>query len=79
MMLQPINNQNNQNINNNPPPSSTRKHIPFRVTTSNVQGLTSPAKQLQVLDFMDLNQIQMLGISETNLSKNLPSISIIYS
>src|ERR1700733_3593229 len=70
MIVQPkIKNNNNQNQNNIPPPSTTRNKLPFRVTTSNVQGLNSPAKQLQVLEFMDLSNIHILGLSETSLNK----------
>ena len=70
MIVQPKNKKhNNQISNNNPPPASIRNHLPFRVTTSNAQGLNSPAKQLQVLEFMDLNNIHILGLSETSLPK----------
>ena len=71
MIVQPKNkNKNNiPNQNNNPPPVSIQQHLPFRVTTSNVQGLNSLAKQLQVIKFMDLNNIHILGLSETSLNK----------
>jgi exonuclease III len=60
------NNNNNITSNNNPPP---RSYTPFRIMTQNIQGLSSPVKQKQVIDMMTINNIQILGLSETKLSK----------
>ncbi|RIA86229.1 Endonuclease/exonuclease/phosphatase, partial [Glomus cerebriforme] len=57
---------NNININNNNPPA-TSTITPFRLMTQNVQGLNSPTKQQQVLDTMSINNIDILGLSETKL------------
>src|SRR5579862_7751218 len=70
-----INTTNNTSNNNNPPPRTT--FTPFRLMAQNIQGLSSPIKQKQILDMMNINNIQVLGLSETKLSKR--QSQLIYS
>ena len=70
MNLQP--NNNNQN-NIYPPPNVTtiNQQFPLKIATFNVNGLctTDPIKQQLLLDTMDLQKIQICGVSETNLNE----------
>ena len=70
MHLQPNNiNQNNLY----PPPNVTtiNQQFPLKIATFNVNGLctTDPIKQQLLLDTMDLQKIQICGVSETNLNE----------
>jgi exonuclease III/ribonuclease HI len=40
---------------------------PFKIVTQNIQGLNLPSEQQQVLSFMKINNINILGLSETKL------------
>ena len=55
---------NNNNINNN---NNNEKQHPFRIMTQNIQGLNSPSKQEQIIQTMSINNIDILGLSETKL------------
>ena len=62
------NNKKNKKRNNNMLPSSTTNNKPLRVVTHNVQGLTDPTKQKQLLDTIYLDNINIMGLSETKLN-----------
>src|SRR2546421_8793664 len=63
------NNNKNQTRNNNMLLSSTINNKPLRVVTQNVQGLTDPTKQKQLLDTLHLDKIDIIGLSETKLNQ----------
>src|SRR5215470_4765506 len=42
---------------------------PFRIATLNVRGLNTKAKQALLIDYIKDNNIQILGVSETNLNE----------
>src|SRR3989440_5523418 len=63
-------NNNNHNINRNNNMSHTptiNNNKPLRVVTHNVQGLNDPTKQKQLLDTIYLDNINIMGLSETKL------------
>jgi len=62
------NNNKNKKRNNNMLFSSTTNNKPLRVVTHNVQGLTDPTKQKQLLDTIYLDNINIMGLSETKLN-----------
>src|SRR5579871_1017736 len=71
-----MNNMNNNNNNNNPnnvtftsSSPNDKQFLPFRIATHNVQGLNSYTKQQQLLEFVHLNKIDIMGLSETKLSR----------
>ena len=72
-------NNNNQN-NLYPPPNVTtiNQQFSLKIATFNVNGLctTDPIKQQLLLDTMDLQNIQICGVSETNLNEQ--SSKLIY-
>src|SRR6266536_213492 len=74
MMIQPTVSFSQLQTNPNPSKNENIYH-PFRIATINVQGLNSEKKDL-IIDMMDYNHIQILGISETNLNEY--SSKIIY-
>src|SRR5579859_5440956 len=43
--------------------------FPFRITTLNVRGLNDKAKQELLLDTINKHNIQLMGVSETNLNE----------
>src|ERR1044072_736368 len=55
-------NQNNNNKNN----TKKEKQHPFRIMTQNIQGLNTLSKQNQLLQTMSINNIDILGLAETN-------------
>ena len=65
-----INNNNYNNLNDR---SNTLLNItastiyPFKIMTQNIQGLNSKAKQDQLLQFLEFNRINIMGLSETKL------------
>src|SRR3954451_8708286 len=64
------NNNNNNNIINNIKNSITdtiQPKQPLRIVTHNVQGLTDKTKQQQLLDFLTLQKVDIMGLSETKL------------
>ena len=63
-------NNNNQN-NFYPPPNVTtiNQQFPLKIATFNGLCTTDPIKQQLLLDTMDLQKIQICGISETNLNE----------
>src|SRR5271156_3271290 len=66
MMEQHNNNNNNINLNN-------QKKDPFKlnIATLNVRGLHTLSKQEQLLNYAKLYNVDILGLSETNLPNNL--------
>ena len=73
-MIQPTVSFSQSQTNPNPSKNENIYH-PFRIATINVQGLNSEKKDL-IIDMMNYNHIQILGISETNLNEY--SSKIIY-
>src|SRR5215213_10449224 len=74
MNLQPNNNNNNnnnqniQNCTHTPSPQNTKqKKYPLCTVTHNIQGLNDKVKQQQILDYITLNKIDVMGVSETNM------------
>ena len=75
-----INNNNNDNFNENGQSSKMNNFIntnnindaqlTFNIVTHNVQGLNSYTKQLQIIDTMNTNNIDIMGLAETKLSPN---------
>src|SRR5436853_6552639 len=62
------NNYNNLNDRSNILSNTTASTIyPFKIMTQNIQGLNSKAKQDQLLQFLELNKINIMGLSETKL------------
>src|SRR5688500_14768491 len=59
---------NNNNNNNTQDNGNDTNILPFRLVTQNIQGLNNETKQLQVLDMMKINNIHIMGLSETKLS-----------
>src|SRR5688572_29388846 len=57
---------NNYNIYNNLNRNNF-KDTPFKIVTQNIQGLNLPSEQQKVLNFMRINNINILGLSETKL------------
>src|SRR5207244_12461218 len=55
--------------------NNNNSNTPFRVMSLNVQGLNT-TKQHFLLDMMNFNKIQILGVSETNLNEQ--SSKLIY-
>ncbi|PKK59507.1 DNase I-like protein [Rhizophagus irregularis] len=43
----------------------------FKITTINVAGLNTSLKQEQVLNFMKINKINILGVTETKLKNSI--------
>src|SRR5688500_11619307 len=41
---------------------------PLRIVTHNVQGITDPTKQRQILNTLHLEDIKIMGLSETKLN-----------
>src|SRR5436190_12046155 len=77
MILQQHSNNTNNNKNNNKKNDINNNKIfsypipnnkPLRIVTHNVQGITCPTKQQQIIDTLDLERIDILGLSETKLS-----------
>src|SRR6266498_1931297 len=70
MNLQPINLNNNNNFYPPPNVSTSINQFPLKFATFNVNGLNSSdsIKQQLLLDTMELQNIQICGISETNLN-----------
>src|ERR1700728_4551245 len=66
MMEQPNNSKNSNNFTS--PSNEDYNHVPFRIMTLNVQGFNT-TKQNFIPEMMKYNNIQILGISETNLKK----------
>src|SRR5437868_6196749 len=66
-----INNNHYNNSNNNRSNTSlntiTSTIYPFKIMTQNIQGLNSKAKQDQLLQFIELNKINIMGLLETKL------------
>ncbi len=62
------NTNRNKNRNNIRLPPSNINNKPLRVVTHNVQGLTDPTKQKQLLDTIYLDNINIMGLSETKLN-----------
>jgi len=76
-----MNLQRNINIQNNnlyPPPnvSTINNHFPLKIATFNVNGLNDSTKQQLLLNTIELQNIQICGVSETNLNEH--SSKIIY-
>ena len=71
MNLQPINLNNNNNFYPPPNVSTSINQFPLKFATFNVNGLNSSdsIKQQLLLDTMELQNIQICGISETNLNE----------
>lgn len=65
------NNNNNNNKNKNKNNSRT---TPFRIVTQNVQGLNDRTKQQQIIDTMDIQNIDIMGLSETKLNKTVSKL-----
>jgi exonuclease III len=66
-----MNTQNNNYTNNNKNGThsdNNRTTLPFKIVTHNVQGLNNVTKQKQIIDFMDSNNIGILGLSKTKLN-----------
>jgi len=65
---------NNENMPINPliegNNQSTVNRSMFKIATNNVRGLNEPVKQLQVINYMKIQAIDIMGLSETRLSKN---------
>src|SRR6266487_6564409 len=78
MNLQPINLNNNNNFYPPPNVSTSVNQFPLKFATFNVNGLNSSdsIKQQLLLDTMDLQKIQICGVSETNLNEQ--SSKLIY-
>lgn len=62
-------NLNSNNIDNNVAQQS-QTLLPIKIFTQNIRGITTQSKQLQLIHFMELNKIQILGLSETKLKDN---------
>src|SRR5262245_34184991 len=43
------------------------KQYPFRIVTSNVQGINTDIKQRQLMNYIKINHISIMGLSETKL------------
>ena len=78
MNLQPINFNNNNNFYPPPNVSTSINQFPLKFATFNVNGLNSAdsIKQQLLLDTMELQNIQICGVSETNLNER--SSKLIY-
>ncbi len=78
MNLQPINLNNNNNFYPPPNVSTSINQFPLKFATFNVNGLNSSdsIKQQLLLDTMELQNIQICGVSETNLNEQ--SSKLIY-
>ena len=78
MNLQPINLNNNNNFYPPPNASTSLNQFPLKFATFNVNGLNSSdsIKQQLLLDTMELQNIQICGVSETNLNER--SSKLIY-
>src|SRR3954453_22781132 len=63
-----INTPNNNTSFNNQKIITKKKLHPLRIMTQNIQGLTMLSKQNQVLQTMSINNIDILGLSETKLT-----------
>ncbi len=48
---------------------------PLRIITQNVRGINDPTKRQQLIDFMDLNKVNIFGLSETKLSNSTAAFS----
>src|SRR4051812_44280759 len=44
---------------------------PLRILTQNIQGLNNRCKQQQLLDTLTLNDIDIMGLSETKISNQM--------
>src|SRR5688572_4973478 len=71
-MINTNNNNTNTNIhirsNNVPTYNHNNNNRPLRILTQNVRGLNDPTKQQQIIDFIELNNIDFFGLSETKIS-----------
>src|SRR5688572_24142481 len=71
----PNNNNNSSDridqVNNNTTEKIISTDHPFRFLTQNIQGFNSTSKQEQILDFMSSYNVDVLGLSETNLPNSL--------
>ena len=78
MNLQPINLINNNSSYLPPNVSTFNNQFPLKIATFNVNGLNSfdPIKQQLLLDMMELQNIQICSVSETNLNEQ--SSKLIY-
>src|SRR5579871_4734631 len=59
--------KNNKTLNKNE--NTQDKSLTFRITTLNVRGLNNKSKQTLLIDHMEEYNIQIMGVSETNLSE----------
>ena len=79
MNLNQNNNQNNNKNNNKNNNNNNNENIintrPLRIVTQNVRGLNDRTKQQQVIDFLDLNDIDIFGLSETKISNSSAKIA----
>ena len=62
---------NINNYNNNTTNTQNISDIPFKIATHNVRGMNNFSKQQQIIETLHLNKIDILGLSETKLKKNL--------
>src|ERR1044072_6214446 len=60
------NTQTNTKTNTNTQQTQTNNY-PLRILTHNVRGLNDLTKQQQLIDYMDLNNVAIFGLSETKL------------
>src|SRR5215471_7846544 len=55
--------------NNNKKDNIHTTSTPFRIATLNVRGLNEKTKQILLIDLIKDNDLQILGVSETNLNE----------
>ena len=51
----------------------------LKIVSHNVQGISTTIKQQQLLTFLDLHHIDIMGLSETKLSASLSNTKHIFS
>jgi len=69
-----MNNQKNIKINNHHQLTSNNKkteyNTPLKFCTHNVRGLSTQSKQFQLMQYIELNNIHIMGLSETKLKNS---------